>query len=68
MRTPDRIRPALLPLLVLAAGALLSCGPRVADGPWNVLLVLVDTLRGGGAGSLRVAEGVEKHLRAVGYL
>ncbi|HUF77719.1 MAG TPA: sulfatase [Thermoanaerobaculia bacterium] len=45
MRTPDRTRPALLPLLVLAAGAFLSCGPRVADGPWNVLFVLVDTLR-----------------------
>lgn len=38
-------RSAYLPLLALAAGACLGCGPRVPEGPWNVVFVLVDTLR-----------------------
>lgn len=36
---------ARLALLALTAGACLSCGPRAPEGPWNVLFVLVDTLR-----------------------
>ncbi|HLE84027.1 MAG TPA: sulfatase-like hydrolase/transferase, partial [Thermoanaerobaculia bacterium] len=38
--------PALVLALALTAGGGLSaCGPRAPEGPWNVLFVLVDTLR-----------------------
>jgi hypothetical protein len=61
MKTPDRTRPALLPLLVLAAAH-----PEEAGRLLEVLRRWVE-LEGGGSGSLRAAEEVERHLRAVGY-
>lgn len=45
MTTAGSSRSAWLPLAALAAAGCLSCGPRVPEGPWNVVFVLVDTLR-----------------------